>query len=278
MGGLFYGAASMRYLKGDVRSAATFLPTATPLLMYSVLLFFFGIAMYLFGVGLVIPRYLLGLDKALRPVSEWIVWYSGIPVTFGIGAAAFDLFVLLSHKRLDEPVRCDPGPDKRVTVALTAYNDEASIGEAVKEFLASPFVRSLIVVSNASTDDTMRVATEAGAITVNEPRQGYEFVRKHHAGLHSFRSMKRMEARRRKASALRLRPPRGGLLFRRFGLRQTSPAERPKTRAFRQDRLDDAAYRPRLGRSAAEAPGGWPGPCAGARLRARFRRRRSWRR
>ena len=30
-------------------------------------------------------------------------------------------------------------------------------------------------------------------------------VRKHHAGLHSFRSMRRMEARRRKASALRLR-------------------------------------------------------------------------
>jgi Glycosyl transferase family 2 len=163
----------MRYLKGDVRSAATFLPTTTPLLMYSVLLFFFGIALYLFGVGLVIPRYLLGLDKALRPVSEWIVWYSGIPVAFGIGAAAFDLFVLLSHKRLDKPVRCDPVVDKRVTVALTAYNDEASIGEAVKEFLASPFVRSLIVVSNASTDDTMRVATEAGAITVNEPRQGY---------------------------------------------------------------------------------------------------------
>jgi hypothetical protein len=163
----------MRYSKGDVQSAATFLPTATPLLMYSVLLFFFGIAMYLFGVGLVIPRYLFGLDKALRPVSEWIVWYSGIPVAFGIGAAAFDLFVLLSHKRLDEPVRCDPVVDKRVTVALTAYNDEASIGEAVKEFLASPFVRSLIVVSNASTDNTMRVAMEAGAITVNEPRQGY---------------------------------------------------------------------------------------------------------
>ena len=30
-------------------------------------------------------------------------------------------------------------------------------------------------------------------------------VRKHHAGLHSFRSMRRMEARRRKASALRSR-------------------------------------------------------------------------
>src|SRR6201997_4334559 len=32
-----------------------------------------------------------------------------------------------------------------------------------------------------------------------------ESVREHHAGLHSFRSMRRMEARRRKASALWLR-------------------------------------------------------------------------
>ena len=35
--------------------------------MYGVLLFFIGIALYLVGVGLVIPRYLLGLDRALRP-------------------------------------------------------------------------------------------------------------------------------------------------------------------------------------------------------------------
>jgi glycosyltransferase involved in cell wall biosynthesis len=56
---------------------------------------------------------------------------------------------------------------------LTAYNDEESIGEAVKDFLGSPFVRSLIVVSNASTDNTMQVSAEAGAVTINEPKQGY---------------------------------------------------------------------------------------------------------
>ena len=155
------------------RLATTFLPTTTPILMYGVLLFFFGIALYLCGVALVIPRYLLGLNRMLYPISEAMVWYSGIPVTLGIGAVIFDLFVLLSHKRIDEPIRSDPIADKRVTVALTAYNEEKSIRAAVKDFLASPFVRSLIVVSNASTDNTMQVAIEAGAITVNEPRQGY---------------------------------------------------------------------------------------------------------
>jgi hypothetical protein len=164
-----------QYLRqnNSVRLTTTFLPTTTPVLMYGVLLFCFGIAMYLFGVALVIPRYLLGLNRVLYPLSEGLVWYSGVPVTLGIGAVVFDLFVLLSHKRIDEPIRSDPIAEKRVTVVLTAYNDEESIGDAVKDFLGSPFVRSLIVVSNASTDNTMQVAIEAGAITVNEPRQGY---------------------------------------------------------------------------------------------------------
>jgi glycosyltransferase involved in cell wall biosynthesis len=142
--------------------------------MYGVLLFFFGIAVYLLGVGLVLPRYLLGLNRVLYPISEALVWYSGIPVTFGIGAVLFDLFVLLSHKRVDEPIRSDPVADKRVTVALTAYNEEKSIDASVKDFLASPFVRSVIVLNNASTDNTKQLAIDAGAITVTEPiNRGY---------------------------------------------------------------------------------------------------------
>jgi hypothetical protein len=161
------------FQNNTARLGATFLPTTTPILMYGVLLFFFGIALYLCGVALVVPRYFLGLNRTLYPISEGLVWYSGIPVTLGIGAVVFDLFVLLSHKRIDEPIRSEPLAEKRVTVALTAYNDEESIGEAVKDFLGSPFVRSLIVVSNASTDNTMQIASDAGAVTINEPKQGY---------------------------------------------------------------------------------------------------------
>src|SRR5260370_32595141 len=47
-------------------------------------------------------------------------------------------------------------------------------------------------------------------IAIRQSRRLYlsepsESVREHHAGLHSFRNMSRMEARRRKASALRVR-------------------------------------------------------------------------
>jgi Glycosyl transferase family 2 len=145
----------------------------TPLLMYGILLFCFGITTFLFGVALVVPRYLLGMNAKLHAVNEWIVWYSGIPVTLGVGLALIDVLALLSRKRVDEPVRFDPVADRHVAVTLTAYNDEASIGDAVKDFLGSPYVRSLTVVSNNSSDNTMSVASQAGATAVNEPKQGY---------------------------------------------------------------------------------------------------------
>jgi hypothetical protein len=143
-----------------------------PLLMYGALIFCFGIAMYVTGVLLVFPRYLLGLNRFLEPIAEWLVWYSGIPLLLGMALGVFDILFLLRHKKPDEPVRYEP-VDREVTVALTAYNDEASIGEAVDDFLAHPLVKRVIVVSNNSSDRTLEVALEHGAIGLNETAQGY---------------------------------------------------------------------------------------------------------
>jgi glycosyltransferase involved in cell wall biosynthesis len=63
--------------------------------------------------------------------------------------------------------------NRGLTVALTAYNDEESIGPAVSDFLSHPAVRRVVVVSNNSTDATFERAVAAGAITVNEPAPGY---------------------------------------------------------------------------------------------------------
>jgi len=71
------------------------------------------------------------------------------------------------------PVRYDPVRRRRVTVALTAYNDEDSIGDAVRDFLAHPLVERVIVVSNNSRDETFARAEAAGAITFNEEQPGY---------------------------------------------------------------------------------------------------------
>jgi hypothetical protein len=144
-----------------------------PFLMYGAVFVCVAMAMYLIGVFMVVPRYLLGLDAMLRPVSEWLVWYSGVPLVAGMLISLMDLFLLLSEKRDRTELRYSPLRDQRVTVALTAYNDEESISAAVSDFLGHPLVQRVIVVSNNSSDGTIERATAAGAIAVNEPTPGY---------------------------------------------------------------------------------------------------------
>jgi Glycosyl transferase family 2 len=153
--------------------AKTRFPRDLPLLMYGILSFCFGIAVYLFGVLLVFPRYFLGLNRLLEPVSAWLVWYSGIPIVLGVGLAFVDLVFFLNHKRPNRPVRFERPASPLMTVALTAYNDEESIGRAVADFLAHPLVKRVVVISNNSSDATFARAKAAGAITYNEDAQGY---------------------------------------------------------------------------------------------------------
>jgi glycosyltransferase involved in cell wall biosynthesis len=144
-----------------------------PFLMYGMLSVSLGLLMYLFGVLLVVPRYFLGLNGILLPINEWIVWYSGVPIAVGFALALLDLLFLFRGKRWQNRVRIDNIVDRGLTVALTAFNDQDSIGAAVCDFLSHPLVRRVIVVSNNSTDATFERAVAAGAIVVNEPASGY---------------------------------------------------------------------------------------------------------
>jgi cellulose synthase/poly-beta-1,6-N-acetylglucosamine synthase-like glycosyltransferase len=148
-------------------------PRHTPLLLYGVLCFCLGLTGYLAGVLLVFPRYALGLHALLDPLAEWLVWYSGMPIVLGLCLALIDLLVFLTHKKPAVPVRYDPVRMRKVTVALTAYNDEDSIAETVEDFLSHPVVQRVIVVSNNSNDATFARAKAAGAITCNEEAPGY---------------------------------------------------------------------------------------------------------
>jgi len=144
-----------------------------PYLLYGVLCVTLGLAMYLFGVLLVIPRYLLPFESFLDYLAGWLVWYSGVPLTLGLVLALVDLLYLFQHRKPDRPVRYEPPTMRQVTVALTAYNDEDSIAEAVADFRAHPMVARVIVVSNNSHDLTFERAAAAGAITINEELPGY---------------------------------------------------------------------------------------------------------
>ena len=143
------------------------------LLMWGVLCMCFACTMYLVGVLMVIPRAVFSSPWLLE-VNEWIIWYSGVPLLVGMLLAGLDLFLLLGRKRSTRhDVRYDRVASPRLIVALTAYNDEESIAEAVADFRAHPLVDEVIVVSNNSVDATFARAQAAGATAVDEQKPGY---------------------------------------------------------------------------------------------------------
>ncbi len=115
--------------------------------------------------------------RVLLTIPQPALWLSiGLPLLIVIEAL---MFMFFSKRRWgDSPhrVRWEIIPNHNVVVAMTAYNDEASIGEAVKEFRSQKDVKEVIVVDNNSTDKTSDVATEAGARVVHEPMQGYGYA------------------------------------------------------------------------------------------------------
>ncbi|MGY6522781.1 MAG: glycosyltransferase family 2 protein [Mongoliitalea sp.] len=58
-----------------------------------------------------------------------------------------------------------------VDVLIPAFNEESSIGLVIKDIPS--YVRHIIVVNNNSKDGTKAVATEAGAIVLDESLMGY---------------------------------------------------------------------------------------------------------
>jgi glycosyltransferase involved in cell wall biosynthesis len=145
-----------------------------PLALYGTLLVFAAIAIYLTGVGIAIPRRLFcPHNDAAKTLNAMLVWYSGLPLVLGFLLIAIDFFLYLPAVRKTYKFRFDMPRNKMLTVVLTAYNDELSIYEAVKDFAEHPMVKRVIVISNNSKDRTLERAREAGATACNESIQGY---------------------------------------------------------------------------------------------------------
>lgn len=136
-----------------------------PLLLIGLLLLLAGLTVF---VAAALAAFVLR-PAALLPVYE----ATGAVVWIGILLGAVDLFVLLPGKRQCPQIELTYPAARDVTVVLTAYNDELSIGPSVRDFTAHPLVRRVIVVDNNSSDGTFAAAGQAGAIVVREMRQGY---------------------------------------------------------------------------------------------------------
>ena len=141
---------------------------------WGVLLLCLGMALYLFGILFSVVRLALQLRVPWRVLNEQVIWYSGLPSTIGIALGLLDLAVLEpKRRRASRSTILNPVTNRRVTVALTAYNDELSIAQAVADFRGHPLVDRVIVVDNNSKDATSSEARDAGAEVVVEMQPGY---------------------------------------------------------------------------------------------------------
>jgi hypothetical protein len=147
--------------------------SSLPALLYGILIAGAGFTVFFLAVLLRFVGLLADPHGRWLGIIRELVWYAGMPVVAGFLLILLDLFVLLPRKRTRVTVRWDPPANLDLTVVLTAYNDESSIGPAVEDFRRHPKVKRVIVVDNNSSDHTSEVARKAGAAVVCEPRQGY---------------------------------------------------------------------------------------------------------
>lgn len=141
-------------------------------MLYGLLLILLGFGLYLTTVVLAGFSRLIAGDQ-LGPLLRATLWYSGLPVFGGLCLCALELMVLLPKSRRNPRVHYVDPAGTRLTVVLTAYNDEQSVPRAVRDFKGHPCVQRVIVIDNNSRDGTAEAARLAGAEVIVERQPGY---------------------------------------------------------------------------------------------------------
>src|SRR6516164_3730089 len=107
-----------------------------PLFYWGILFLSVGQLSYFLSICVSLLRIFSFRTDYLAAVTGKMLWFSGAPTTLGLLLAAFDLAFVLPLKRKNGRHALTPlPPAPRCTVALTAYNDDASIYDAVRDFL-----------------------------------------------------------------------------------------------------------------------------------------------
>jgi hypothetical protein len=144
-----------------------------PVLLLGILMTFAGVVICLLTSGLAVVFLFTGWGKNFPLAEPVLLLIGGGAIVAGTVCILVDLFALLPSKRQDRLVAFDHLPNRLLTLVLTAYYDELSIGESVKDFRMHPLVKRIIVIDNNSKDRTSQVAVEAGATVVVEKQPGY---------------------------------------------------------------------------------------------------------
>ena len=152
-----------------------------------VLGFFLFIGLLVVNISWIIVNFYLsavdGFDAVLRQEStletiyysiylRWIIFadlvWLGIAIFFMVTRRNYksnlDLH-FLNHKKIESPT---------IGMVVPAYNEAQSIENTVKQFLEIESVRNVLVIDNNSTDDTVKIARQAGAqVITKEKNKGF---------------------------------------------------------------------------------------------------------
>lgn len=130
---------------------------------------------------------LLSLDATFdsvlihEPLKSMLSWFVSVATFVGLVFPVVGVVLLLGlvffsrHPYVDRSASLqEPSPlNPKISVVLTAYDDELSIGGAVSDFMTQDNVAQVIVVDNNSGDATEAKAREADAMVIKERMQGY---------------------------------------------------------------------------------------------------------
>ncbi len=98
--------------------------------------------------------------------ARWIIWAD-------LGwIASLLIFIFRSKHYKTDPdlhyLQFDRISNPKMCVAIPSYNEERSIGKVVTDYKNQKFVESVIVVDNNSSDNTVKIAKQHGAMVVTK--------------------------------------------------------------------------------------------------------------
>lgn len=137
-----------------------------------IFLFIAGLTSYLIGGLIVFANASLQTD-ILRDPAAISVRYSWLLILVGILLLLDSLLFRRSLKAGQPVLENTRRISEKMTVVLTAFNDELSIADSVMDFAGHKAVERVIVIDNNSTDNTARLASQAGAQVFTETKRGY---------------------------------------------------------------------------------------------------------
>jgi glycosyltransferase involved in cell wall biosynthesis len=108
------------------------------------------------------------------PISSWVFYIVSVALFMGIVMLLIDVAYLSVNRKNEVSVTAfSKSIQDRVTVVLTALNDQDAIGLAVTDFATHPLVKRVLVVDNKSDDSTAEIARNNGATVFIEENRGY---------------------------------------------------------------------------------------------------------